>query len=62
MLRAMSTQDARADEPRLIRTSVLIPKPTDEALRKLADRAERPLSWEIRRALEDYVERAQEAA
>lgn len=41
----------------LVRTSVLVPEATDEALRKLADEGQRPLSWEIRRALEDHVER-----
>jgi predicted transcriptional regulator len=52
----MDTQDPRATE-RLIRTSVLIPEPIDTALRKLADDGDRPLSREIRRALEDHVAR-----
>ena len=40
----------------LVRTSVLVTADTDRALRELADRADRPLSREIRRALESYVE------
>lgn len=48
----METQDDRAT---LVRTSVLIPEETDQALRELADAADRPLSREIRRALEMYV-------
>ena len=52
----MSTQDAHAAS-KLVRTSVLVPEDTDEALRKLAEKGQRPLSWEIRRALEDHVER-----
>lgn len=42
---------------RLVRTSILVTEETDRALRALADKGERPLSWEIRRALEDHVER-----
>ncbi len=42
----------------LVRTSVLITAETDRALRDLAKAGERPLSWEVRRALEDHVERA----
>lgn len=41
----------------LVRTSVLVPETTDEALRELAEKGQRPLSWEIRRALEDHVAR-----
>lgn len=52
----MPTQDAH-EAGRLVRTSVLVPEATDEALRKLAEKGQRPLSWEIRRALEDHVER-----
>ena len=43
------------DSGRLVRTTVLVPEPTLQALKDLARTAERPLSWEIRRALEDYV-------
>lgn len=43
--------------PKLVRTSVLISEATDESLRALADTAKRPLSWEIRLALEEWVER-----
>ena len=57
----MNTQDPRAT--RLVRTSVLVPEAVDTALRALADEADRPLSREIRRALEEYVAReTQEAA
>jgi predicted transcriptional regulator len=55
----MDTQDPRAPQV-LIRTSVLIPEDVDTALRKLAADADRPLSREIRRALDDYVAREQE--
>jgi predicted transcriptional regulator len=51
----MSTQGERA--AKLIRTSVLVPETTDAALRALAEKGQRPLSWEIRRALEAHVER-----
>ncbi len=50
----MDTKDKR---PTLVRTTVLISEETDQALRQLADDGERPLSWEIRRALEDHVDR-----
>lgn len=56
MLRAMTTQSQR-NNIRLVRTSVLVGEDTDRALRDLANKGERPLSWEIRRALEDHVER-----
>lgn len=55
----MDTQEARAsrnESAKLVRTSVLVTEETDRALRRLADHGERPLSWEIRRALEDHVE------
>lgn len=52
----MSTQGEQA-AGKLVRTSVLVPETTDEALRELAEKGQRPLSWEIRRALEDHVER-----
>ncbi len=45
---------------RLKRTSVLVSEETDRELRALARRGKRPLSWEIRRALEDHVRRARE--
>jgi predicted transcriptional regulator len=52
----MDTQDRRATE-KLVRTSVLIPERVDSALRSLAHDGDRPLSREIRRALEDHVAR-----
>lgn len=51
----------RKPRPDLIRTSVLIREETHEALSELADRGNRPLSREIRAALESYVEQAQAA-
>jgi predicted transcriptional regulator len=50
------------DAKQLVRTSILIEDETDRALRALAKAGERPLSWEIRRALEDHVERQQHLA
>lgn len=47
----------RHGTPALVRTSILVPADVDSALRQLADEGQRPLSWEIRRALEDHVER-----
>jgi hypothetical protein len=41
--------------PQLIRTSILVPAETDRALRELADKGKRPLSWEVRAALEAWV-------
>lgn len=41
---------------------MLVPERIDQALRDLADKGKRPLSWEIRQALEQYVEREQAAA
>lgn len=60
----MSTQ---GDPPstrvsKLTRTSILVPVETDQALRELAEKGERPLSWEIRRALEAHVERETQKA
>lgn len=55
----MSTQTdgtSRTDSPKLVRTSVLLSAETDRKLRDLADRGKRPLSWEIREALERHVE------
>lgn len=46
------------DSPKLVRTSVLVTEDTDKALRDLATKAHRPLSWEVRLALEAHVERA----
>lgn len=40
----------------------MLPDKLDKALRELADAADRPLSREIRRALEQYVERERSAA
>lgn len=57
----MTTQDQRGHE-KLVRTSVLLPESTDAALRELAEVADRPLSREIRRGLEQYVEAEKESA
>lgn len=57
----METQGSRARE-KMVRTSVLVREPTYEALNALCDEADRPLSREIRRALEEYVERQFEEA
>lgn len=46
----------------VVRTSVLLTEDTDQRLRALADAADRPLSREIRRALEEYVEREEAQA
>jgi predicted transcriptional regulator len=45
------------DAKDLIRTSVLVPRGTHQALNDLADKGKRPLSWEIRNALEEHVKR-----
>lgn len=47
---------------KLVRTSILVTEETDRELRRLAEQGERPLSWEIRRALEDHVDRMRAAA
>lgn len=47
-----------AAAPGLVRTSVLVPADVDKALRELADKGKRPLSWEIRQALEKHVREA----
>lgn len=53
----------KSPQPTLIvRTSVLISEDTDRRLRALADAADRPLSREIRRALEEYVDREEAQA
>lgn len=44
----------------LTRTSILVPVEVDKALRELAHAGQRPLSWEVRRALENHVEAAKE--
>lgn len=60
----MHTQDHRVTRKptRLVRTSVLVRPETDAALRELAAEGERPLSYEIRRALERHVEQAKSEA
>lgn len=47
----------RKGSENLVRTSILVTEDTDRALRELADKGKRPLSWEIRHALEEYVTR-----
>lgn len=49
-------REATTDASKLVRTSVLIPAETDASLRMLADKGKRPLSWEIRVALEAHVD------
>jgi predicted transcriptional regulator len=39
----------------LVRTSVYVSAETDRELRELADKGKRPLSWEVRLALEAWV-------
>ena len=51
-----------ANTSRLVRTSVLLREDTDLALRELAEEGKRPLSYEIRAALEAHVEAQKEAA
>lgn len=46
---------AKASDEQLVRTTVLVPREVYEYLHKLAAEGERPLSWEIRRALEAHV-------
>lgn len=57
----MATQDSRV-EAKLERTSVLLREDTMVALRSLAEKGDRPLSREIRRAIEAHVEREAKAA
>lgn len=52
----------KTDLTQLVRTSVLVTEDTDRALRELAEKGNRPLSYEIRTALEAHVERAREEA
>ncbi len=47
----------RNETTSLVRTSILVPADIDRAMRQLADEGKRPLSWEIRQALEEHVER-----
>lgn len=57
----MANRKFEKPNPKLVRTSVLVTDETDMALRSLAEKAHRPLSWEIRLALEAHVERETEA-
>ena len=54
--------DSGTTMSKLVRTSVLIPADTDASLRLLAEKGKRPLSWEIRQALEAHVEAELKAA
>lgn len=56
----MDTQDGRVDK-KLVRTSVMVSEDTDRALREIAEKAHRPLTWEIRLALEAHVAREAKA-
>jgi predicted transcriptional regulator len=49
-------------EELIIRTTVMLPERLDKAIRQLAEEANRPLSRQIRQALEEHVEREKEAA
>lgn len=51
------TNNKSEDRGGLVRTSVLVTRETDRALRELAEQGRRPLSWEIREALEKHVAR-----
>lgn len=53
----MANGKSNNEVPTLVRTSILVSPEVDQAIRGLAEKAERPLSWEIRRALEEYIER-----
>lgn len=55
-MRAMTTNLQTESSRTLVRTSVLVSADTDQALRALAARSHRPLSWEIRLALEAHVQ------
>ena len=52
----MANSKGATEIRKLVRTSVLVPEDVDLALRNLADAGKRPLSWEIRQALENHVE------
>lgn len=54
----MPPRNPNSNTSELIRTSVLVKSATDRALRDLAEKAHRPLSWEIRLALEAHVAEA----
>jgi predicted transcriptional regulator len=45
-----------ASSSRKVRTSILVDAETDRRLREMAKRHVRPLSWEIRQALERHVQ------
>jgi predicted transcriptional regulator len=49
------TNHKDANETGLVRTSVLVTAETARALREMAEAGRRPLSYEIRHALEEYV-------
>lgn len=49
-------------EPKtIVRTTIVLTAELDRAIRGLAEKADRPLSREIRRAIEEYVDRAEAA-
>lgn len=55
--------DTKRKPPTLVRTSVMIREETREALEQLAaERSEGKVAREVRRALEEYVERERAAA
>lgn len=56
----MSTQDDQPD--RIVRTTITLPERVDQEIRDLAERHDRPLSREIRRALEAHIEAERKAA
>lgn len=51
-----------AREELIIRTTVMLPQRIDKALRQLAAEGNRPLSRQVRQALEEHVERETEKA
>lgn len=55
-------KDTSENTTGLVRTSILVKAETDAALRELADAGKRPLSWEIRMALEEHVQRQRRKA
>lgn len=57
----MANRKNTPDE-KLVRTSILVKQDTDTELRRLAGEAHRPLSWEIRLALEAHVAARTKAA
>jgi predicted transcriptional regulator len=50
------------DSELIIRTTVMLPERLDKALRQLAAEGNRPLSRQVRQALEEHVERETKAA